>query len=1217
MDNDSDDEIFEFEGNNYEETTNIQVSNITNDQHYNILKEISNNFFSNLSQANFFEVNENWTVPSEMEPVKFVLEPQEKSIGVFDIVNSDNIHLNKIISVFTILSSEIQNILYSVSTNSTNANLFHNFSNCSNSCSDFEFLYPLVVYGESSDDTDKIEDGEAENQISRMLPYFMELIDKVTKLLSIAINLINQILAIYSKTSKTYNDSFKNINFYKPFEYLSRILSFYLAIDTIANENENLINHWKMYAQMFYRCKNDPEKFGFTHDQSKRLERIIKRIDGSIMSKKLLENCVKNIIKCTGEFTPATNNLNLSSVINNKEFSTLLVSYFKQKIQKLNSEVHSSTETNQKLQLFQLYALYGYYSLTYQANSEKEIYKSLWSFQNEIILIPIISHVSFFIDKFMTSYKPAVFDKISVDPKNPQNKRVSLANKALNNFKHLITNLKLQVNTWATRMNSDIFNEKVNENLGKTISTRTRLIVNGIILAYNFKNGLIYLLNSLLAEKVQIAKEVIPYIISALSYLKIIEMEFEKNIACIGSSLGMIIRIICVRIKGVLESGQKKHFVSTNPAGYDNYKSDVFHAIKILEKNLYSVPSKLRMTVNELSLEIIKSKNFFDATQKDDLTMDLWRLEIFGKFSSELRQICDTSFFYWYKDLIPNFLECLYSLSSQDFKFIRYFAIALSDTDYPLFHVKYLDDNTLLVKKYRDNIFNLFEEKISLRLSREIDNELRMIIHSVLIANLNLPNPSKNQIKDLIRYFSTPPLKIFEKYLNIQEYVEDYLNRTFYDMTTLNINDWKTYQHMRILAKTKYDLNLHDVYLPSQTLEQGLDILLISRNLGKFVDQYNYNLHSQIFIEVTKDANFLGVIGVHQIMNSLYTHGIGIINTLVNVTYHFLAQRIKIITQFLMDEYIKSSLMLEKRFWLEHKEELGNKYSYDRAEKLLSDIKSLSKGKEELTLVDKLRNIIAQIGNALGFIRTIRTALMEYNSQNLKFFGNLSIYEGMQKCFKNFDVNYFYNENSNINSGGSNVDENNENNNNNNIDEASKNLQLNSNKVFLESFKIFEDTMNLLDQNKNNNINYLTLLVSPFENVFSDQVAADIQLFYYLLPSITINYVENLIVAKNKIYSKNIKDAFFCDDGFILGICYLLKVFKQENSFDSLQWFQSVIDKFETNEKEFTNNKNKKSSNQTDILQQNMSMKKITTYKSEFELLFFTFNCAMIVFNDY
>ena len=93
-------------------------------------------------------------------------------------------------------------------------------------------------------------------------------------------------------------------------------------------------------------------------------------------------------------------------------------------------------------------------------------------------------------------------------------------------------------------------------------------------------------------------------------------------------------------------------------------------------------------------------------------------------------------------------------------------------------------------------------------------------------------------------------------------------------MTTLNLNYWKTYQQMRSLAKTKYDLNLHDVHLPSQTLEQGMDTLFILRNINSFVQNYYYNLHSQIFIEITKeDANYITLIGNQQILNSLNTHG--------------------------------------------------------------------------------------------------------------------------------------------------------------------------------------------------------------------------------------------------------------------------------------------------------------------------------------------------------
>jgi hypothetical protein len=51
-------------------------------------------------------------------------------------------------------------------------------------------------------------------------------------------------------------------------------------------------------------------------------------------------------------------------------------------------------------------------------------------------------------------------------------------------------------------------------------------------------------------------------------------------------------------------------------------------------------------------------------------------------------------------------------------------------------------------------------------------------------------------------------------------YVEDYLNETFYNLTTIALYDWRTYSEMRNLAEQKYRLKLSDPNLPTQTLEQ-------------------------------------------------------------------------------------------------------------------------------------------------------------------------------------------------------------------------------------------------------------------------------------------------------------------------------------------------------------------------------------------------------------
>ena len=56
----------------------------------------------------------------------------------------------------------------------------------------------------------------------------------------------------------------------------------------------------------------------------------------------------------------------------------------------------------------------------------------------------------------------------------------------------------------------------------------------------------------------------------------------------------------------------------------------------------------------------------------------------------------------------------------------------------------------------------------------------------------------------------------------------------------------QTYGEMRQLAEQKYGLELDDIHLPCQTLEQGVDVLDIMRNIHNFVAAYTYNLNTQV-----------------------------------------------------------------------------------------------------------------------------------------------------------------------------------------------------------------------------------------------------------------------------------------------------------------------------------------------------------------------------------
>jgi hypothetical protein len=228
------------------------------------------------------------------------------------------------------------------------------------------------------------------------------------------------------------------------------------------------------------------------------------------------------------------------------------------------------------------------------------------------------------------------------------------------------------------------------------------------------------------------------------------------------------------------------------------------------------------------------------------------------------------------------------------------------------------------------------EEGLLKPLCRAIENELRKHVHSVHLDHMAAPNMKdpRDPKKALGRFLDLPTVRLFgTKGLSVRQYVTHYLEDTFYNLTTVALHDWKTYSEMRNLAYEKYGLELGETHLPMGSLDTGLDVLQIMRNIHVFVARYNYNLNQQTFLErrTDKGSKNLNSINIHSIASSIRTHGMGMLNTTVNYTYHFLAKKFNIFSQFLFDEYIKSFLQRERRWFKKHRDDEGVEQQYPYA----------------------------------------------------------------------------------------------------------------------------------------------------------------------------------------------------------------------------------------------------------------------------------------------
>ncbi|OTF78801.1 WASH complex subunit 7-like protein, partial [Euroglyphus maynei] len=313
-------------------------------------------------------------------------------------------------------------------------------------------------------------------------------------------------------------------------------------------------------------------------------------------------------------------------------------------------------------------------------------------------------------------------------------------------------------------------------------------------------------------------------------------------------------------------------------------------------------------------------------------------------------------------------------------------------------------------------------------------------------------------------------------------------------------------------AHSKFGLEFASLQLPTQTLEQGLDVLEITRNIHIFVAAYMYNLNNQFFVERNSSNKHLNVLTIRHIANSVQTHGFGILNSTVNFAYQFLRKKLQTLFQFLYEEHIKSRLIKDIRVFREmmaneEMNRVGNdgnklvKFPFERADKFVKGIRKLGITKDNMTYLDKFRQLLTQIGNVMGFVRMLRSGALHCTAEIANFIPDLddlkqTLFETMvrEESTEEFSEETF---------------------------EAARNL---------------DSVLKTIVDNYSEATDYFKLLVEVFAPTFRDTKHVHLKNFYVILPATTLNYVEHITLCKEKLARKNKQEgAAFTDDGFAMG----------------------------------------------------------------------------------
>jgi WASH complex subunit 7 len=127
-----------------------------------------------------------------------------------------------------------------------------------------------------------------------------------------------------------------------------------------------------------------------------------------------------------------------------------------------------------------------------------------------------------------------------------------------------------------------------------------------------------------------------------------------------------------------------------------------------------------------------------------------------------------------------------------------------------------------LLLEYRGEILSHFTTHILNPLCREVETDLRLHIHSVVLQQASLRSSAAvgagstagGRMKDLSKFLNLRPLNFFDTLIDIRARVTHYLDSIFYNLNTVALHDWRIYAEMRNLAHEKYGLDMTEVHLP-------------------------------------------------------------------------------------------------------------------------------------------------------------------------------------------------------------------------------------------------------------------------------------------------------------------------------------------------------------------------------------------------------------------
>ena len=1090
-------------------------------------------------------------------------------LAVVSIVSSDNVQLNKVVLALAACVSELRGMVdiaeskfygpltqfghkYSEHVLAKPAN--HSTAPSTTASTASPSASPTTAAASANADftppTSLSQLPTLEQEFGLLLPTLSDLSNYLTRLFGLTTNLLTQLGCLYHERQKLFVSTYSKVRLDYVFDTIGLAGRICLTLDAIINDNEMIEKGWTAYRKMIKYIRNDTNKYAVAVQQLRLFESLLLNLDKQILSvsifQSLLELPYGQIDSSSQQQQQQQQQSNKALIEGNKvlyeQFNLAIKSAFKRLTSGLGDEPAATAGTEKsslasstydRLQLVDLYALYALFRHLFHNTTkvDKKLFNELWLVQKRVPLILLYGRATFLIPEFMGKY--TAIEAKSVQPpigKAILTTRMQLLQEMDDRWNERVEEMYGAVSVWCVRMESALKITSAHP-VHTVLTTRGKLLVTGVLLARKLRELLVTNLYLHLKLNVSFRAKNIRSIAIACELLKTLQQCYVKRQGMISEHFNLIIGQSTFILKHLIHAHRKR--VSHELQQHSNSKRnsanltmdgklDQLAALSLAYSQLEQPPTPERLSVIQLCCQIgLQERMYAGGSEKGEKTGEevryqLYKLSMLSQYQQLVDGYTNCSFLYWLPNLIPVFLKDIFDFPSQVNR-LSHLLLALEDIP-TLFAGCERSSRLSLKHELTNELLHYLNQEIVLPLCREVETDLRLHIHSVVLHQMQLRG---KVIRDVSRFFTVGEIRLLDEVIDLKWKVGHYLDLNFYNLNTVALHDWRVYAEMRNLALEKYNLHLTEVYLPGTShYSENLDILEMMRNIHIFVTRYNYNMNTQLFIERVTDQKHITTLNIYHVADSLRTHGTGVMNTTINFTYQFLVRKSKIVSEFLFDDHIKSKLIKLYRHFRDTKHDTNSRFSYEAAEKFNREVKKLGVSSDGSTFIDHFRRQVTEIGNALGYVRMVRSGGLQYMSANAQFCIDLNERVAFEEEVRAEGI---------------------------------------STPSTLDAARNLDSVIRNLIAQFTSESNYFSVLVSIFEPVLNSPEQKHLQNFYLILPSLFINYIESLKAMKEKLMKQSGRqEVAWTDDGFVLGVAYLLRVLHLDGLYDSLHWFDSV-----------------------------------------------------------